>query len=373
MNDDQNENGWNGTSNNYVPYDSYTQNQAGVGFYDSPSSAYQKVLNHQYDEQQRQQKQQEEYNRSWQATNTGGNTGTSGNYYAPSGSYSRTPSKPFSFQSFFQGIWDGIASLFHFVFIFIPLVFLYYIPIKHFFKTVMTVVFLALAYMTVSGVGNKIILDYQLGLKPKNMTFKPIEYYVSNNKYVNQYRKLDAEGIYRMHKIGMSKLSSNQLIALGAVMKERLLNNPEYFDSIKETFGGVSFATVACNYSRNYYSDLLYTSKKIKHRDELVLESGNFYFFEKCLTEYSKPASSFVDNYPYLENPAYKVDYDRITKDLIFQITHHYKYVAYAFCLIAFLILSVTIIKSYRYDKEKRQARILAKKAEKLKLSEKNE
>jgi hypothetical protein len=348
----ENENGWDGHKNVNVYHDSYTQQQAGVTYYDSPSTAQWKVWNH----QENQRQQQEELNRTlYPNSNT---------HYYPSGSPIRTPSEPFNFGRFFLGIWDSITSLFHFVFVFIPLVFLYYIPIKHFFKTVMAVVFLALAYMTISGVGNNLIRDYQMGLEPKNMSFKPIEYYTSN-KYVNQYRKLDAEGFYRMHKKGIINLSSSQLLALGAVMKERLLANPDYFDSIKETFGGVSFSTVACNYSRNYYSDLLYTSKKIKHKNELYLESANFYFFEKCLTEDSKPASSFVDGYPYFENPAYKAEYDRINNNVIFQITHHSKYVAYFFTLIAFLILSVTIVKSYRYDKEKRTAKILAKRKEK--------
>jgi hypothetical protein len=280
-------------------------------------------------------------------------SGTTGKYIAPKAAAGRGGGSSVDL--------SWINSLFYFFFWFIPKLVFYYMPIKHFFKFLLFAVFAAAAYGLSSDTAKQMGSDVQWALQPQSISYKPSEYYGISPKYLKQYRKLSAKGL--INASGSFNRSYSQDAAFYAVLKERLLADPKFFNLLQSS-EGLDYTMSTCKHAKRYFFTAYYANKNMtrEQRVSLRLEEGYFNFMKTCAGGgYTTPASSFInDMFMLSTEPNVKPDYDRIYQDLGFQISHYREKASYILYALAFIIFSVIIIQSHRIDCEKRAAKELA-------------
>ena len=261
-----------------------------------------------------------------------------------------------------------IKSIFYLFFIFVPKFIFYYLPFKHFGKTLIVLMLAGFAYIGFSPFGYLKLNELEMTLEPKRIQFTNIDKYGFDAKLIKKYRSLDAKGLARAGKDWDNLPVLKQNIISG-VIRERLLQNPQYFNGLQNTssVNDFSFSMNACNRAKSlgYGMD--------KQNPQMTLENGFFEFYEGCTPMI--PATQYYDTIKSAPNyPPIKAELDRLNSNPIFLYTKNYEIVALCSAILGGLLFLYVVITSMKQDEKVRKENKEAKaklEAEKLEKGEK--
>ena len=270
--------------------------------------------------------------------------------------------KPFEFKF--------IKSIFYLIFIFVPKLIFYYLPFKNFGKTLVMVILTGIVFFAFSDFGRAKMSEYEWSLEPKNIKFNNIDKYDLDAKFVKKYRSMNANGLSKVN----TKFDELPVIAQSAfkgVIREKILENPNYFDAISETSeSGRVLAASACWYANTFMDVREFPQTKLTpFHKEIWLERGYMQFFESCSSPF--PATQYYNTIQNIPNsPLIQSELDRLNSQPLFHLTRNHKIIAQILALMSGILFLFVIATSMKQDENVRKERKEAKsklEAEKLK------
>ena len=212
------------------------------------------------------------------------------------------------------------------------------------------VILAGIAFMGYNDFGKTKMSEYEWTLKPKNIKFNNIDKYGLDAKLVNKYRSLDANGLIKVHA-KFDDLPVGAQSAFQGVIREKLLQNPDYFEAIANSSdSGRIFSATTCWYAKSFTNNRenpQYT--KMPFYEEIALERGYFQFFEGCANLF--PTTRYYDSIKYSSDyPPIKAELDRLNGNPLFFFTRNIKNFKEWSAIIGGLLFLYVLIMSLKED-----------------------